>query len=76
MSLLDLSPKIARPDDLYESLIAAHHGLDDRASMRLNAKLVLILANQIGDMDILAKAIELACGGETENGDGRGRIPA
>lgn len=57
---LDTSPRIARPDDFYQMLVDAHAGLDDDASMRLNAKLVLLLANQIGDMDVLAEAIALA----------------
>lgn len=60
MHILELEPHIARPDDFYEALIAAHHGLDETASMRLNAKLVLILANQVGDMGILKQAIQLA----------------
>lgn len=60
MSTLDLNPRIARPDDFYEALIAAHEGLDDAASMKLNAKLVMILANQVGDMDLLMQAVELA----------------
>lgn len=63
MAQLDLSPRISRPDDLYETLIEAHRGLDDDASMKLNAKLVLILANQIGDMSIVNRAIKLAAPG-------------
>ena len=62
MSQLDLSPRIARPDDFYEALIAAHEGLDDAASMKFNAKLVLVLANQVGDMDLLLQAIDIAKG--------------
>ena len=60
MSTLDLSPRISRPDDFYETLINAHSGLGDDESMKLNAKLVLILANQVGDLGILEQAIELA----------------
>lgn len=63
MPLLDLTPRITRPDDLYEKLILAHEGLSDRESMKLNAKLVLILANQIGDAEIIGQAIELASDG-------------
>ncbi len=57
---IDTSARINRPDDMYQMLIDAHAGLDDHGSMKLNAKLVLILANHIGDMDILAQAIDLA----------------
>lgn len=62
MPSLDLSPRIARPDEFYQELIEAHRGLDDHESMKLNAKLVLILANQVGDMDMLSHAIALARG--------------
>jgi len=57
---IDTSPRIERPDDFYQLLINAHAGLEDEASTKLNAKLVLVLANQVGDMDILGQAIELA----------------
>ena len=60
MQTLEMAPRIARPDDFYASLLAAHHGLDEDASIALNAKLVLILANQIGDAGLLAQALELA----------------
>lgn len=69
MAQLDLSPRICRPDDLYETLIDAHRGLDDAASMKLNAKLVLILANQIGDLRIVNQAIELAALGVARAAD-------
>ncbi len=62
MQTLDLKPRIARPDDFYEALIAAHEGLDDAASMKFNARLVMVLANQVGDMDLLMQAVELAKG--------------
>lgn len=60
MPMLDTTPRIARPDDLYARLIAAHDGLSDDASLKLNAKLVLILANHIADAGILEQAIALA----------------
>lgn len=52
--------RIARPDDFYEALIEAHRDLSDEESRRLNARLILILANQIGDMAILTDALKLA----------------
>ncbi len=51
---------IERADDFYERLIALHDGLSERASARLNAKLVLLLANHIGDADVLAEAMAIA----------------
>ncbi len=47
-------------DDAYEALIAAHEGLSDDESMALNARLVLVLANEVGDLTILRAAIEAA----------------
>ena len=60
MLTLEMAPRIANPDDFYASLIRAHEGLDDDASLKLNSKLVLILANQIGDAELLAQALKLA----------------
>jgi Protein of unknown function (DUF2783) len=50
----------AQGDDFYEALIRAHEGLTDAQSHTLNARLVLILANHIGDLGILREALALA----------------
>jgi uncharacterized radical SAM superfamily protein len=47
-------------DDFYEMLIEAHQGLSDEDSRLLNARLVLLLANHIGDLDVIAQALKLA----------------
>ncbi len=47
-------------DAFYEALMAAHDGLSYDQSTRLNARLVLILANQVGDQALLSKAIAAA----------------
>lgn len=57
---LNLEPNIAKPDDFYEALIAAHDGLSEDESAALNARLILILANQIGDLDTLRSALNSA----------------
>ena len=57
---LRLEPNLAAPDDFYESLIDAHRGLDDEQSRLLNARLILLLANHIGDLDVLREAMRLA----------------
>ncbi len=57
---LQLDPRISDPDGFYEKLIAAHEGLTDAESSRLNARLILILANHIGDRDVLDAALQLA----------------
>lgn len=50
-------------DDFVERLIAAHRGLGDDASRLLNARLVLLLANHIGDAAVLDEAIAAARAG-------------
>ena len=54
------TPNIPDPDGFYADLIALHEGLDEVDSHSLNARLVLILANHIGDRDTLAAALDLA----------------
>lgn len=49
-----------RGDDFYEALIRAHEGLSEAESHRFNARLVLILANHIGDLAVLQEALALA----------------
>ncbi len=53
-------PRIARPDDLYAALIEAHRGLDSDKSERLNAKLILLLANHIGNTEVVEEALTVA----------------
>jgi hypothetical protein len=60
MSRLITTPNLAAPDDFYEQLIAMHRGLDDEASALCNAKLILLLANHIGDAEVLAAAMAAA----------------
>jgi uncharacterized protein involved in exopolysaccharide biosynthesis len=57
---LDLEARFADPDAAYRSIIEAHRGLGDQQSAALNAALVLILANQIGDRNVLEQALKLA----------------
>ena len=51
---------LARPDDFYEALIDMHRDLTDEQSQLVNAKLILLLGNQIGDLDVLREAMALA----------------
>jgi hypothetical protein len=57
---LSTSSNFAKPDDAFRALVEGHQGLSDEASADLDAALVLILANHIGDLDVLGEAIELA----------------
>lgn len=54
------TPNIADPDGFYEALIEAQRDLDDAQADMLLAKLVLILANQVGDRAVLDAALALA----------------
>jgi hypothetical protein len=60
MATLNTDPTIAVPDEFYERLIAMHRGLSDEDSALVNAKLILLLANHIGDADVLAQAMAAA----------------
>lgn len=58
--MLRLEPRLADPDGFYAALMQAHRGLDPEASRRFDARLVLLLANHIGDATVLAEALALA----------------
>jgi hypothetical protein len=60
MAELDTEGRLPDPDAAYRSLIEAHRGLSDEDSAALNTRLVLLLANHIGDADVLAAAIAVA----------------
>lgn len=53
-------PNIADADGFYARLLATHKGLTEAQSHALNARLVLVLANHIGDAEVLAQALDLA----------------
>ncbi len=68
---LTLTPNFSEPgkryfrafspgDDFYEMLIDAHRDLDDEKSAMLNAQLILLLANHIGDLSVLREALARA----------------
>ncbi len=49
-----------RADDVYEILVRAHRDLDEAESAALATRLVLILANEVGDLDVIREAVALA----------------
>ena len=53
-------PNLESPDDFYAALIAAHEGLDADASQAFNARLVLLLANHVGSLEVLREALAAA----------------
>ena len=60
MTVLDTKSRFADPDAAYRAIIEAHRGLTEAESADLNAALVLILANQVGDLKLLLEALALA----------------
>jgi hypothetical protein len=68
---LDTDSRFPDPDLAYRALIEAHRGLSDEESAVLNTRLVLILANQIGDLELLRDAIALAKGESPTHTNGR-----
>jgi hypothetical protein len=57
---LSTSSNFAKPDDAFRAIVEAHRGLSDELSADLDVALVLILANHIGDLEVLREAIALA----------------
>ena len=58
--MLITTPHLDAPDDFYEALIDAHRELGDEQSQQLNARLVLLLANHVGDLAVLKEALAAA----------------
>lgn len=59
-STLNLMANVPDPDGFYEALITAHEGLSKEESDAFNARLILILANQVGDQSVLYEALAAA----------------
>jgi len=69
MTALNLTPRLQDPDALFAALVAAHDGLPPAASRRLDAKLVLLLANHIGDDAVVLDALRTAQATTEPTGD-------
>jgi hypothetical protein len=89
MNHLNIQPNLGVPgeryrhaympgDRFYEMLIEGHRGLSDEQSELMNARLILLLANHVGDLRVLQEAITVARGGAEKAGPGgdAGRAPA
>jgi hypothetical protein len=57
---LKRDPNMSDPDGLYAAIVDSHADLSDADSAALNARLVLLLANHIGDPAVLAEALAIA----------------
>jgi hypothetical protein len=60
MGKLITTSQFSDPDAAYRAVVEAHRGLSDEASANFDARLVLVLANHIGDPEVIAEAIALA----------------
>jgi len=58
--MINTEPNLAAPDDFYQELIALHRDLTEEQSALVNAKLILLLANHIGDPGVLRAALAAA----------------
>jgi len=58
--MTDMTPNLSRPDDFYADLVAVHEGLTKPESDALNARLILVLANKIGNYEDLKSCLQLA----------------
>jgi hypothetical protein len=57
---LNVDLNLASPDDFYAALVELHRGLSDEQSQLLNAKLILLLSNHVGDIEVLREAMRRA----------------
>jgi hypothetical protein len=55
-----IEPAIEDPDSFYNALVDCYRGLDDKQVGLFNARLILLLANQIGDRTVLDEALQRA----------------
>ncbi len=60
MTPLHSEPRIADPDAFYAELIELHRGLSDTQARLLDARLILLLANEVGDLGVLRAAMAAA----------------
>ena len=58
--MFETEARLDDPDGVFEALMEAHRGLDDAASRRLDARIVLLLANQIGRSEVIRGVIAAA----------------
>lgn len=60
MSRLELNPNFTDPDAFYAALTDAHRECSEAESEQINARLILLLANHIGEQQVLEEALTLA----------------
>jgi len=65
---LQLTRNIADPDGFYEHLVSSQRDMSDEEANQMNARLILVLANQIGDMETLKAASDVAADPKAKRG--------
>ncbi|MCK5933835.1 MAG: DUF2783 domain-containing protein [Fulvimarina manganoxydans] len=60
MPALNLTRNLSDPDGLYEALIRLHEGRSEEESLRISARLILILMNHVGDRKVVDAALAAA----------------
>lgn len=60
MAELNTKANIKAPDEFYAELLSVHEGLSKAESDAFNARLILLLANHIGDRQVLSEALKAA----------------
>lgn len=58
--MLKRNLNLARPDEVYNAIVDAHKGLDDAQTRAFDAKLILLLANHVGDEAVIREALKEA----------------
>jgi len=62
MTKLKTTPRIEKPDEFYKALADLHEGKSAEESLLINSKLILLLANHIGEHEVLMAAIKAVIG--------------
>ena len=75
MTRLRTGPNIDDPDGFYEELLSLHEGRSKAESDAINARLVLILANHVGDRQVLREAFRAAASPTDRDGEGGAERP-
>ena len=60
MAGLNVDLNLASPDDFYAALVELHRGLSEEQSELVNARLILLLSNHVGDIEVLREAMRRA----------------
>jgi len=58
--MLNTEPNMASPDEFYEALLSVHQDLSPEQSRQVDARLILLLSNHIGDLSVLRQAMARA----------------